>query len=330
MIWKTPTTFSGDNASGEVIFVVSGTPAFIHAVLSLISSQGVHRTIASIEFPLQGTLRSLVKSQRPKGREVLSEFGLQLVNFWDRDCGGATDAIHTLGFGTGLRLELFPLPEPGLALGLRHFIDGDSEVGNSRTVLLASVPVMYLSAQVRWHENILLSCGLVPHQRPRALVYCPCYRLPPGKLVVWPLTVHEMLRLYQLLLSMDALLAELDPDLPLPYEDSAPLGLFTSVLRQLWGVVGGGSASVLAEGSSASVLAEGSSEGERSPAGEDDVVVGSIEGEEEDETVDQSQHEMEVTVAWLDPGQSVPIARLDPSAKPWCPTPTTATHVTSA
>ena len=75
-IWKTPATFSGDNASGEVIFVVSGTPAFIHAVLSLISSQGVHRTIASVEFPLQGTLQSLVKSQRSKGREVLLEFGL--------------------------------------------------------------------------------------------------------------------------------------------------------------------------------------------------------------------------------------------------------------
>ena len=120
---------------------------------------------------------------------------------------------------------------------------------------------------------------------------------------------------------MDALLAELDPDLPLPYEDSAPPGLFTSVLRQLWGVVGGGSDSV---------FAEGSSEGELSLAGEDDGVVGSIGGEEEDETVDQSQHEMEVTVARLDPGQSVPIARLDPSAKPWCPTPTTATHVTSA
>ncbi len=275
----------------------------------------MHRTIASIEFPLWETSQSLVKSQRSKGREVLSEFGLRPINFWDRDCGRATDAIHTLGFGTGLRSDVLPLPEPGLALGLRHFIDGGLEVGNSWTVLLALAPIMDLSTQVRWHENILLSCGLFPRQRPWALVYCPCYRLPPGKLVVRPLTLHKMLRLYQLPLSMDALLAELDPDLPLPYEDLAPLGLFTSILRQLWGVVGGGSTSV---------LAEGSSEGERSPTGEDDVVVGSIGGEKEDETIDQSQHEMEVTVARLDPGQSVPIARLDPSAKPWCPTPTTA------
>ena len=41
---------------------------------------------------------------------------------------------------------------------------------------------------------------------------------------------------------MDASLAGLDPELPLPYEDSAPPGLFTSVLRQLWGVLGGGCA----------------------------------------------------------------------------------------
>ncbi len=281
-IWKTPSTFSGDNASEEVIFVVSGTPAFIHAVLSLMSSQGVHRTIALIEFPIRSTSRSLVKSQRFKGCEVLLEFGLRPVDFWDRDCGGATDANHTLGFGTGLRLDVLPLPEPGLALGLRHFIDDGTEVGNSWTVLLALVPIMDLSAQVRWHENILLSCGLFPRQRPRALVYCSCYRLPPDKLVVRPLTSHEMLQLYHLPLSMDALLAELDLDLPLPYEDLAPSGFFTSVLRQLWGVVGGGSASV---------LAEGSSEGERSPTGEeDDVVVGSIGGEEEDETVDRSQH----------------------------------------
>ena len=244
---------------------------------------------------------------------MLLEFGLRLVDFRDRDCSGATDAIHTLGIGTGLCLEVLPLPEPGLALGLRHFIDGGTEVGNSWTVLLALVPIMDLSAQVRRHENILLSCGLFPCQRTWALVYCPCYRLPPDKLAVRPLTFQEMLQLYQLPLSMDALLAELDLNLPLPYEDLAPSGLFTSVLRRLWGVVGGGSASI---------LAEGSSEGERSlTEEEDDVVVGSIGGEEEDETIDRSQHEMEVTGARLDPGRPVPIARLDPTSKPWRPTP---------
>jgi hypothetical protein len=49
-LWKTPSTFSYDHVSGEVIFLVSGTSAFIRGVLSSIPSEGVHRTIASVEF----------------------------------------------------------------------------------------------------------------------------------------------------------------------------------------------------------------------------------------------------------------------------------------
>jgi len=37
-LWKTPSTFSYDNMSGEVIFLVSGTPAFIRGMLSSIPS----------------------------------------------------------------------------------------------------------------------------------------------------------------------------------------------------------------------------------------------------------------------------------------------------
>jgi hypothetical protein len=134
------------------------------------------------------------------------------------------------------------VPEPGLAISLRLLFDGGTKVAFPLMVLWTFVPTLDSSAQVRWRENIILSCGLFPCQRPRALVYCPCYRLPTDKLVVWALTLHEMLRLYQLPLSMDALLADLHPTSPLPYETLAPPGLFTSVLRQLWGVVRGGSA----------------------------------------------------------------------------------------
>jgi len=113
---------------------------------------------------------------------------------------------------------------------------------------------------------------------------------------------------------MDALLADLHLASPLSYEDSAPPGLFTSVLRQLWGVVTGGS-----------TLKE-----ERSVEG---VVVGSITGEEEDEMeatvarLDPGRHDMKATVARFDSGRPFPISRLDPSAKFWCPA---ATDITSA
>jgi hypothetical protein len=227
-LWKTPSTFSYDNVSGEVIFVVSGTSEFIRGVLSSLPSEGVERTIASVEFPLRGTSRGVVTSCRFQGRAVLVDFGLRPVDFWDRTCGGATDAIHTFGFGTRLRSAVFPVPEPGLALCLRHFIDGGTLLVSPRMVLRTSVPTLDSVARVRWHGNILLSGGLFPCQYPWALVYCPCYR-SPAKLVVRALTSLEMLRLYQLPLSMDASLAGLDPELPLPYEDLAPPGLFTSV-----------------------------------------------------------------------------------------------------
>jgi len=111
---------------------------------------------------------------------------------------------------------------------------------------------------------------------------------------------------------MDALLADLHPDSPLPYEDSAPPGLFTSVLRQLWGVVRGGSA--LEEDRSVGV--EGRS------VEEEEVEV------EQERSVDKV--ELEATMVRVDPGRPFPIGSLDPSVKPWCPASTTATDVTPA
>ena len=66
-LWKTPSTFSYDNVSGEVTFVVSGTSEFIRGVLSSIPSEGVRRTIALVEFPLWGTSRGVVTSCRVQG-----------------------------------------------------------------------------------------------------------------------------------------------------------------------------------------------------------------------------------------------------------------------
>ena len=238
-------------------------------MLSSLPAKGVHRTIALVEYPLCGRSRNLVKSLGSQGQKLLLEFGLWPVNFCDGECGGATDARHTLGFAAGLRLGILPAPKQGLALVLCHFIDGGTEIAFSQTILQTLVPTLESSARVRWHENILLSCGLFPRQHPWLLVYCPWYRLPHHKLVIRALTLHKMLRLYQLPLLMDALLVGLDPELPLPYEDSAPPGLFTSVLHQLWGVVGGGSA----------IVEEGSLTGEEEVVEED--VVRSITGAEE-------------------------------------------------
>ena len=75
-LWNTPSSLSYDNVSGEVIFLVSGMSAFIRGVLSSIPSDGVHRTIALVEFPFWGTSHNVFKSRRIQGRAVLLDFGL--------------------------------------------------------------------------------------------------------------------------------------------------------------------------------------------------------------------------------------------------------------
>jgi len=55
-----------------------------------------------------------------------------------------------------------------------------------------------------------------------------------------PLSTIELLRLYQLPLSFDGFLGGLDPAGGLPFEDAPAPDLFTSIFRQLWGVIVGG------------------------------------------------------------------------------------------
>ena len=80
--------------------------------------------------------------------------------------------------------------------------------------------------------------GLFPCSLPRSPVYCSSYRLP-GRWVVRALSTVELLRLHQIPLTMDPFLVSLDPSRPLPFEDLASAGIYTSILRQLWGLSGG-------------------------------------------------------------------------------------------
>ena len=108
---------------------------------------------------------------------------------------------------------------------------------------------------------------------------------------------------------MDALLAVLHPNSPLPYEDSAPPGLFTSVLHQLWGVVRGGSA----------LQEDRRVEGNMDENGD---LYGHMNS-----NVDMNSYEENGGEGG---GGEERRVSLDPSAKPWCPVSTTATDVTPA
>ncbi len=89
--------------------------------------------------------------------------------------------------------------------------------------------------------------GLFPCHAPEALLYAPSYMLK-NRYFTCGLTMSERLRLHQLPLAMDPLLAGLNPGTPFPFEDSPSPETYTSVFRQLWGTCVGGGARYWAAG----------------------------------------------------------------------------------
>lgn len=218
---------------GRVVFIVSGSPKFARRVWPLIG-QSSH-TIVSFELERRDAATREVNRQRWEAAELCKELGLAHVDFSDEVCGGATDAIHPFGFGSGLGRAKTPSPIPTLPRRITYFLDGGTR-GRFDTVPTASVPrVDGEPGRVLWSNSVLLPQGLLPCRYPKATVYCPTH-FCRGRTAVRPLSLPEMLRLYQLPLAMDPLLLPfLQPRGPLPFESSASPDLFASILRQLWG-----------------------------------------------------------------------------------------------
>ncbi len=137
---------------------------------------------------------------------MLADHDLQALVIRDAASGGATDAHHLLGFGTRLHLLVVPRVEPGLPCSVLHVLDGGVE-GRFPTVFQDSVPPLTNPARaVLIHKGILHPEGLLPCHSPDIDVYAPLYRMP-GWWAVRRLTFEEKLRLYQMPLNMDPLLA---------------------------------------------------------------------------------------------------------------------------
>jgi len=173
---------------------------------------------------------------------MLRSLGLRPVFFLDADNGGATDACHVFGFGHDLCSSILPASDYGLARTLRHFLDGGTEGRslNSQTVLKSTIPeLLDPPRKVLWHDDVVLAAGLFPCLVPGARVYCPSH-FCPTKWIARPLSTVELLRLYQLPLLLDAWLGGLEPAKGLPFKDLPAPDLFTSIFRQLWGVIEGG------------------------------------------------------------------------------------------
>jgi hypothetical protein len=93
---------------------------------------------------------------------------------------------------------------------------------------------------VLWHADVVHGKGLFPCARPCSFVYCSLY-FSPGHWVIQPLSLAELLQLYQLPHLTDLVLKGVEPDKGLPFADSPAPNLFASIFWQLWSEVGGGS-----------------------------------------------------------------------------------------
>ena len=257
--WNSPVDLLHATADNNVIYLVSGTVQFIQKIRPWLTDSVAQRSIVSLEVHLRGSSRSVLTKARVEGKKLLHNMGLKLVDFVDNKCGGATDAVHWFGFGSNLGSKIIPRPEPGLPLCVRHFIDGGVDLSVVRHQLVP-LSVYQLVENPRrlvlWDGNVLRSDGLLPCSNPNATLYCTAYE-NPRSWVVRALTLLELLRIYQLPLSMNGLFAEsLDmtssridrvadrvckgvQEVLLPFENAPSSTILTSIIRQLWGDVGG-------------------------------------------------------------------------------------------
>ncbi len=219
--------------------LVSGSKRFIDGI---IPDMGLTRQlIASVVIKLCGMSLQGLHKDRALVKELLNRHGLHPVSFPDAQNGGATDACHVIGFCGDLCLDILTTSSKGLPLTLHHFLDRGAKGSfpeMSRVPRLAIPVVADPPRTVLWHLDAVLGEGLFPCTCPRSLVYCPSHFF----LQQWirrALTLPKLLCLYQLPLSMDPLLRDLNPGWGLPFEDTPAPDLFVLIFRQLWGEYGG-------------------------------------------------------------------------------------------
>ncbi len=240
MTWHAPNLFKAALMPVGTALLLLGSVEFLER--TLVELVHVQREIISVVMPKRGIAPKSHCKERAKAQTMLRSHGLRPVFFLDADNGGATDACHMFGFGHDLCSSILPASDRGLARTLRHFLDGGTEGRflNSQTVLKSTIPeLLDPPCKVLWHDDVVLAAGLFPCLMPGARVYCPSHFFPT-KWIARPLSTIELLRLYQLPFSLDAWLGGLEPAKGLPFEDSPTPDLFTSIFRQLWGVIRGG------------------------------------------------------------------------------------------
>ena len=252
-----------------VVFVVTGDLAFIKAILPLLPS--TLRVIVGLEMPLRSSSPNYeVPMQRARTKALRylenKHNNLDTAILRDASFGGATDASFVFAFGKQLNGHVIPSEPSDVTRVLRHYLDGGTSGWFDRVRLQDLPSLDDDSSRIIWGDSdlpihrrgkqgsgenadkfhwdkagkFIRQEGLFPCHNPRVQIACPSY-FNKGMLVVRSMALSELLRLYQLPLSMDEHFQMIDVwSSLLPFEQAASSVVFTSILRQLWGVNVGG------------------------------------------------------------------------------------------
>ena len=123
----------------------------------------------------------------------------------DMQFGGGTNAKFLFGFGGALGSPHLPEAQPDIQHSLWHYLDGGVE-GNFPSITPSAVPFIANPPQKPIKQSSSLQQeGLFNVQQLWSKVLCPLY-FKKDYLVIRPLSIGELLCLYQLLLAIDATL----------------------------------------------------------------------------------------------------------------------------
>ena len=268
--WLPTESFRHAVFKGTAFFFVTGDLAFLRDILPSLPDLG--RVIMGVEMPLRSThsdsAKFLARSRAKAARFLINTAHLSAVTLRDSRFGGATDASFVFGFGNQLHGSSIPVEVPHAPYVLRHYLDGGARGWYDRCSSLDLPTLEDEVNHVIWGDPQLASQrrvrngpnpggddehfvadhagafirqeGLFPRNNPLVRVACPSYFVK-RKLSLRPLTMPEVLRLHQLPLDMDSWFRDgFKISDVLPFEDCASPVIYTSILRQLWGVDGGG------------------------------------------------------------------------------------------
>jgi hypothetical protein len=229
--------------SPNTVFV-SGSPSFFDKLSGALRSHPSIIWTAVEDF--FGVHHSKITRRLNNHTRTCFKHGLYPIRFTHSDYGGATSAVHVLGFSPSFGLDPASfIHPPNVRRSISHFWDpAEPNCKILQTIHKPFVPSPPLDPPrfEYGRDHVLNPAGLLPVFDPCARVAGP-FCLKPGKTVVRRLMRKEVLALFDVPTALYPHLCggcTWNSTSSLPFESDVSQVILTSLFRLLWNTQGGG------------------------------------------------------------------------------------------